>query len=125
MDRETLFGGNPVAVLLRLAVLSIIVGIVMSALDITPKDLIFRLRLLMQRVYDLGFGAFESVLQYLLLGAVVVVPVWLFSTRAIWPPIADALALRRPRGVDRIVAFVTGFARGLRSRVESETLCFR
>ena len=79
MDRETLFGGNPVAVLLRLAVLSVIVGIVMSALDITPKDLIFRLRLLMQRIYDLGFGAFESVLQYLLLGAVVVVPVWLIA----------------------------------------------
>jgi len=53
-----------------------------------------------------------------------VVPVWLFSTRAIWPPIADALALRRPRGVDRILAFVTGFARGLRSRVEAETLRF-
>jgi hypothetical protein len=53
-----------------------------------------------------------------------VVPVWLFSTRAVWPPIADALALRKPRGAGRIVAFVTGFAQGLRNRVEAETLRF-
>lgn len=79
MDRNTLFGGNPVAVLLRLIALSIVVGIVMSALDITPKDLIWRLRILVQRVYDLGFGAFNTVFQYFLLGAVVVVPIWLIT----------------------------------------------
>lgn len=67
MDRETLFGGNAFATIIRLAVLSIIVGIVLSALDITPRDLLFRLRLLVQRVYDLGFGA------------VVVVPIWLLT----------------------------------------------
>jgi len=54
-----------------------------------------------------------------------VVPVWLFSTKAVWPPLSDAFALRRPRGAGRIVAFVTGFAQGLRSRVEAETLRFR
>ncbi|HKY36656.1 MAG TPA: glycosyltransferase family 2 protein [Polyangiaceae bacterium] len=53
-----------------------------------------------------------------------VVPVWLFSTKALWPPLADALALRRPRGAGRIVAFVQGFARGLRQRVEPKTLRF-
>jgi hypothetical protein len=42
----------------------------------------------------------------------------------VWPPIADALALRKPRGAGRIVAFVTGFAQGLRNRVEAETLRF-
>lgn len=53
-----------------------------------------------------------------------VVPVWLFSTKAVWPPIADALALRKPRGLGRIVAFVEGFARGLGTRVEQRTLRF-
>jgi glycosyltransferase involved in cell wall biosynthesis len=53
-----------------------------------------------------------------------VVPIWLFSTRAVWPPIADALALRKPRGAGRIGAFVTGFAQGLSTRVEPETLRF-
>jgi len=53
-----------------------------------------------------------------------VVPVWLFSTKALWPPVADALTLRKPRGLGRIVAFAQGFAAGLRSRVEVETLRF-
>jgi hypothetical protein len=53
-----------------------------------------------------------------------VVPVWLFSTKAVWPPIADALALRKPHGAGRIIAFVTGFTQGLLSRVEAETLRF-
>jgi GT2 family glycosyltransferase len=53
-----------------------------------------------------------------------VVPVWLFPTRAVWPPLADALALRKPRGAGRIVAFVTGFAQGFRSPVDADTLRF-
>lgn len=53
-----------------------------------------------------------------------VVPVWLFSTKAVWPPVADALALRKPRGLGRIVAFVQGFGQGLMSRVEPTTLRF-
>lgn len=77
MDRNDVFGGNPWAVLLRLAVVSIVVGIVLSSLDITPRDLLFRLNVLARRIYDLGFGAVESVLQYLLIGAVIVVPVWI------------------------------------------------
>jgi glycosyltransferase involved in cell wall biosynthesis len=54
-----------------------------------------------------------------------VVPVWLFSTKAVWPPVADALALRKPRGLGRIVAFVQGFAQGLQTRVEPDTLRYR
>lgn len=53
-----------------------------------------------------------------------VVPVWLFSTQAVWPPLADALALRKPRGIGRIVAFTQGFVQGLRTRVEASTLRF-
>lgn len=79
MDRDWLFGGNPLGVILRLVVLSIVVGIVLSALEITPRDLVWRLRLFVQRIYDLGFGAVEQVLTYLALGAVVVVPIWLVA----------------------------------------------
>jgi glycosyltransferase involved in cell wall biosynthesis len=53
-----------------------------------------------------------------------VVPVWLFSTKAVWPPVADALTLRKPRGIGRIVAFVQGFTQGLMTRVEPKTLRF-
>jgi hypothetical protein len=79
MDRESLFGGNPWGVAIRLALISIVVGIVMSALDITPANLIYRLRLLVQRIADMGFGIFETAAGYLLLGAAVVVPIWLIA----------------------------------------------
>lgn len=79
MDRETLFGGNPVGVLIRLVLISIVVGIVMSALDITPATLVWRLQVLLRRLSDLGFGIFERVGGYLIMGAVVVVPIWVVA----------------------------------------------
>lgn len=79
MDKERIFGGNPVGVIVRLAVLSIVVGIVLSALGIDPRDIPRHFVLLGRRIYDLGFGAFESVFGYLILGAMVVVPVWLVA----------------------------------------------
>jgi len=53
-----------------------------------------------------------------------VVPLWLFSTRALWPPILDLLRLRRPRGAGRISSFLRGFSAGLRTPVDRKTLRF-
>ena len=77
---ERLFGGNPLAVILRLVVLSVVVGIVMSAMGIRPQELFYHLDRLVRRVYEMGFGAVEWGLQYFLIGAVVVVPIW-FAAR--------------------------------------------
>lgn len=79
MDRNTIFGGNPLGVILRLAILSIVVGIVLSALGVNPRNLVYHLELLARRIYDLGFDAIEWLLEYLLLGAMVVVPIWLVA----------------------------------------------
>lgn len=79
MDRNSIFGGNPFAVVLRLVVLSIIVGVVLTALDITPRDLFWRLNVLARRIYDMGFDAIEWGLQYFLLGAVIVFPIWFLA----------------------------------------------
>jgi len=51
-----------------------------------------------------------------------VVPAWFFAQRAVWPPIADVLRLRRPQGLGRIVAFVGGFVEGLGTAVDRATL---
>lgn len=51
-----------------------------------------------------------------------IVPAWFFAQRAVWPPIADVLSLRRPKGLGRITAFVKGFAQGLRTSVDRNTL---
>lgn len=77
MDRNTIFGGNPLAVIVRLVVLSIVVGIVLSALGINPRNLFYHLNILLRRIYDLGFGAVEWIVEYFVLGAMVVIPIWI------------------------------------------------
>ncbi len=79
IDREQLLGGSPVGVAVRLALISIAVGIVMKALGINLSNFFYRINVLLKNIYDLGFGAFEWVLEYLLLGALVVIPIWLIS----------------------------------------------
>ena len=63
------------ALLVRLVLLSIVVGIVFSVLGITPFNLIERIEQLVRRMLDLGLDAFHSAFGYFLLGAVVVIPV--------------------------------------------------
>jgi hypothetical protein len=77
---DRFFGGNPALVLLRLAILSLIVGVVLAALGFSPFELIDSLRRLVERIYDMGFAAVEKAFRYFLLGAVIVFPVW-FVTR--------------------------------------------
>jgi hypothetical protein len=79
MRLDQIFGGNPLGVIIRLVIMSIVVGIILSALGITPDNLFYRLRLLIERIYDMGWGAVEWGLGYFLIGAVIVVPIWLIS----------------------------------------------
>jgi hypothetical protein len=74
---ERFFGGNPALVLVRLVILSLIVGVVLAALGFGPFDIIDSLQRLIARIYDMGFAAVEKALRYFLLGAVIVFPVWL------------------------------------------------
>lgn len=79
MDRERLFGGNTASVLIRLVLLSIVVGIVLSTLGIRPDNLFYHLNLIVRRLYDMGFGAVEWIFGYFLVGAMVVIPIWLLA----------------------------------------------
>ncbi len=79
MQRDQFFGGNPIGVIIRLVLLSIVVGVVMSALGITPANVFYHLDLLVRRIYDMGFGSAEWLLQHFLIGAVIVIPIWLIA----------------------------------------------
>jgi hypothetical protein len=72
-------GGSPLAVLGRLVLLSILVGIVLAAIGLDPWNIVTSIRRLFQWVYDLGFDAISGLWRYFLLGAVIVVPIWLIS----------------------------------------------
>jgi hypothetical protein len=76
MDRNTFLGGSPLGVIVRLTLISIAVGVVMKALEITPYNLLQRLDALLKRLYDFGL---QWALEPLLLGAMVVVPIWLLT----------------------------------------------
>ena len=71
------FGGSPARVLVQLVVISIIVGIVLNTLGVSPYDIVDGLRDLVFRIYSMGFGTIEWGFRYFLLGAVIVFPVWL------------------------------------------------
>jgi hypothetical protein len=71
------FGGSPARVVVQLVVLSFFLGLVLSALGVSPYDIVNGLRDLARRIYDMGFDTIEVVFRYILLGAVIVVPIWL------------------------------------------------
>jgi hypothetical protein len=72
-------GGSPLAVVFRLVLLSILVGVVLAAVGFDPWNIVNSIRLLFRRLWDLGFDAVNWLWRYFLLGAVIVFPVWLLS----------------------------------------------
>ena len=74
---ERFFGGNPGLVMVRLAILSLVVGVLLAALGFSPFDILESIRELIVRIYDLGWTAVEKAGRYFLLGAIIVVPIWL------------------------------------------------
>lgn len=78
MDGVTrFFGGSPLRVVLQLVVLSLVVGVVLSALGVSPFDIVNGLQRLVMRVWNAGFDTLVWAWRYFLLGAVIVFPVWL------------------------------------------------
>ena len=72
-------GGSPAQVLLRLVFLSFVVGIILSALNLDPLDLIHLVVDFFERLWNMGFEAIGRLGKYLIIGAMVVVPIWLLS----------------------------------------------
>ncbi len=73
------FGGPPLAVIARLAVMSVVIGILLSAIGLSPHDLLNSIQRLVWRIYNMGFEAIDWLLGYFLLGALIVVPFWFVS----------------------------------------------
>lgn len=71
------FGGSPLWVLVRLVILSVVVGVIMAALGLDPMNIFESLRRLVHSLFSFGFEAVERLWRYFLLGAVIVVPLWL------------------------------------------------
>jgi hypothetical protein len=76
-DRVTQFlGDTPLRTFVKLAVISLIVGVIMAALNFTPVDVWFAVRDFARWLYELGYEAFGRIGIYFIYGAMVVVPVF-------------------------------------------------
>jgi|SRR5580704_2256102 hypothetical protein len=71
------FGGPPLAVAGRLVLLSILVGVILAAIGLDPWNIIESVQRLIQQVWNMGFDAVRWLWRYFLLGAVIVLPIWL------------------------------------------------
>ncbi|MEM9107578.1 MAG: DUF6460 domain-containing protein [Pseudomonadota bacterium] len=70
-------GDTPGRTLVKLIVISFIVGAVMSAFNWYPLDIVYAIRDFLVNLWNLGFAALGRFGDYLVLGAVIVIPVFL------------------------------------------------
>jgi hypothetical protein len=76
------FGGSPAWVLVRLVLLSILVGVIMAALGIDPWNIVDSLLRIIDWFWYNIWDAIGSIWRYFLLGAVIVIPIWLIARLA-------------------------------------------
>lgn len=76
---ERFLGGSPLSVLVRLIFISLLVGAAMAFLGLSPRGLWEAALRFVRSIGDLGFGAVREVGQWVIAGALIVVPLWLLS----------------------------------------------
>ena len=74
---DRFLGGPPLAVAGKLILLSVLIGVVLSALGLDPWNIVQSLERLIRQIWNMGFDAVRWLWQYFLLGAVLVIPIWL------------------------------------------------
>jgi hypothetical protein len=73
------FGGSPLWVLLKLALLSVVIGVVLAAFGLDVRGLVYAVQDLFYAFFDNIYDALGTVFRWFLLGAVIVFPLWLLS----------------------------------------------
>ena len=70
--------------ILKLVLASLAVGWLMYQFDITPRSLVQNFGENVERIYDWARGLVSWAIPYLLLGAAIVVPIWLVIKGLEW-----------------------------------------
>ena len=65
--------------IIKLVLLCLVVGLLLTFFDITPKDLLTNFWRTVRNIWQAGFDAAEWAWKYIALGAVVVLPIWLLT----------------------------------------------
>lgn len=72
-------GGSPLSVAIRLVLISVAVGIVLSWLSWSPADVLAWIGDFFDWLWVSVFGSLERAVDYFILGAAIVVPIFLIS----------------------------------------------
>lgn len=67
-------GDSPGRVAIKLIVVSFVVGIVLTAMNWTPLDFLYRIWDMLVSLWNMGFKAIERFFNYFLMGAIIVIP---------------------------------------------------
>ena len=79
-DRVSNFlGGSPLSVIVRLVLLSIVVGLILSWLDWSPREILAWISDFFHWLWYTLFGSLDRAMDYFILGAVIVIPLFLIS----------------------------------------------
>ena len=70
-------GDSPLRVFLRLVALSFLVGLVLSVLNIRPWQIYRWIERFIERIWSMGFEFLGDAMEYLVLGALIVVPIFI------------------------------------------------
>ncbi|SOC46178.1 hypothetical protein SAMN05892877_12137 [Rhizobium subbaraonis] len=70
-------GDTPFRIVVKLLILSVALGFLMSVLGFYPDDILRAVRDFVINLWETGFAALGRVGDYLMLGAVIVVPVFI------------------------------------------------
>lgn len=76
---ERFLGGSPLSVLIRLVFISLIVGAILAFLGLSPQSLYESAVRFLRSLTGMGFGAVRDVGQWIVAGAMIVIPLWLIS----------------------------------------------
>jgi hypothetical protein len=93
---QRFFGGPPLSVIVRLVLLSILVGVVLAAVGFDPWNIIQSIRRLIDTIWNMGWEAVSWLWRYFLLGAVLVIPIWLIMRAVKAPSGRSGDPTRRP-----------------------------
>lgn len=79
-----LLGDTPGRTIVKLLILSVVVGFVMSMMGLSPWDLVRIVDNTIREIWNSGFRALGRVGEYLLVGAMIVIPVFILMRILNW-----------------------------------------
>lgn len=74
---NSFLGDTPGRVVIKLLVFSILVGIVMTLLGWTPMDVVWKISHFFTSLWSMGFEAFEKLFNVVVVGAAIVIPIFI------------------------------------------------